>query len=405
MKSVKLIITMLFLAGLFVGLHAQTRQYHQTMKTLKAQLIKAEKKDAFIALRNQFNRIALVETEEWLPCYYETFCTLAWAFEEEDETIKAKLANEIGVQLEALEESNGEPDEVAVLKGRWLQLRSGLPGENFMQIGLQLYNVIPPITEKYPDNPRGWLLLGELIINAPKGFMGYSEQDAINAFLKSKSLLKGVDEHQVLAPTWGLSIANAHLTRLGANPKEVAPATGDNSYDLLDQYYAPNGGISHEKAIGLFEEKSKAFPSDYIWKYHHVFSIIQTALNCENIAQVDPYCDQAEALLAELPEDTPKDEVLCLNALLQVTRIRVSFQKRGLKYYMASETMLNQAFNINPNNPRIQFLKGQNQKNLPKEMGGGATSAQPYFEKCKELSALASNNPNIRWGCKESVNL
>lgn len=264
MKSGKIAVFYLLLLGSLPMLNGQSSQYKQTMKALKAELVAAETKDQFIALKNKYNRVAAVETSEWLPCYYETYCTLAWAFEEKDPALKQQLAAQVEVQLEALKSTPGHGGEVDVLRGRWLQLRSSLPTENFMQIGMEMYGVIPQITERYPQNPRGWILLGELIINAPKGFMGYSQKDAQSAFQKAADLLDGVDELEQIQPTWGGQIAHGYLQRFGANstPAPKAPAAKANPYELLDAFYDTPSRLSLEAATAAFAEKRAAHPKD-----------------------------------------------------------------------------------------------------------------------------------------------
>lgn len=405
MKSGKITLFCLLLLGVLPLLNGQSSQYKQTMKTLKAELVVAETKEQFIALKNKYNRVAVVETAEWLPCYYETFCTLAWAFEEKDATLKQQLAAQVEAQLDALKSTPGHGGEVDVLRGRWLQLRSSLPTENFMQVGMEMYGVIPQITERYPQNPRGWILLGELIVNAPKGFMGYSQKDAQSAFQKAADLLDGVNELDHIQPTWGSEIVQGYLQRFGANSTPVSKAPAANPYELLDAFYDTPSRLSLEAATTAFGEKRAAHPKDYVWSYHYAFCLAKQAMSVADLTKVDGYCDLAEEALQAIPTSAPQDEVLCLKALITVTRIRVDYQKRGAKYYMESEGLLTKAMAANADNPRAYYLKGQNQYNLPAMLGGGAAAAKPYFEKCKTIAETTETNPNIRWGYQESVNL
>lgn len=404
MKSGKITLLCLLLLGSLTLLEAQSSQYKQTMKTLKAELVTAKTKEQFVGLKNKYNRVAAVETSEWLPCYYETFCTIAWAFEEKDPTIKQQLSAQIETQLETLKNTPNPDGEIDVLHGRWLQLKSSLPSENFMQVGIEMYGVIPQITERYPKNPRGWILLGELIINAPKGFMGYSQKDAQSAFQKASDLLEGVNELEQIGPTWGQDAAHGYLQRFGAAPTPPAKSPAANSYELLDIFYDTQSGLSLEEATAKFAEKRIAHPKDYVWTYHYVFCLAKQALAVADLTKVDGYCNLGDEALLGMPAEAPQDEVLCLKALLTAIRIRVDFQARGLTNYTQSEALLAKATAINANNPRIYYLKGRNQYQLPAMMGGGAASARPYFEKCKTLAETTTGNPYIRWGHQESIN-
>ena len=142
--------------------------------------------------------------------------------------------------------------------------------------------------------------------------------------------------------------------------------------------------------------KDQIFSKDYcsnkdpliqlsVQRYCEAFNLLRVALKGD-LSEVDVYCDSVAQLIQQVPKGAPfYDEWLCLKALNHVTRIRVDYYGRGLKYYLKAEECLDEALGLQPDNPTAFFLKGQNIRNLPSDFGGGMQPAEPYFQKCYDL--------------------
>lgn len=114
--------------------------------------------------------------------------------------------------------------------------------------------------------------------------------------------------------------------------------------------------------------------------------------------EVDRYLEKATRLTKNL------DEVLVLQSWAASARIMVNPMTRGAKYGMQSSNFLSRAQGINPSNPRIYFLKGQNAFYTPEQFGGGKkialenlTLAQQLYGKFKLENDLMPN-----WGKEET---
>ena len=73
---------------------------------------------------------------------------------------------------------------------------------------------------------------------------------------------------------------------------------------------------------------------------------------------------------------------------------------RGQMYSEKASVAFGKAKNINPDNPRIYFMVGQNVLHTPEMFGGGMEAACPYFEEAAEkyesFEPETSISPN--WG-------
>jgi len=77
---------------------------------------------------------------------------------------------------------------------------------------------------------------------------------------------------------------------------------------------------------------------------------------------------------------------------------------RGMSYSQKAAEILEKAVKENPENPRAQFLLGQNIYYTPKMFGGGSKNALPKFLLAKELFEKETEKSDItpRWGAKSN---
>ena len=77
-----------------------------------------------------------------------------------------------------------------------------------------------------------------------------------------------------------------------------------------------------------------------------------------------------------------ESEVYALEAFLY--QLRITDITKGMKYSSLKNEALAVAEKLNPENPRVYYLRGTNTYHTPKMFGGGAEKAKPQFEKAAE---------------------
>lgn len=78
-----------------------------------------------------------------------------------------------------------------------------------------------------------------------------------------------------------------------------------------------------------------------------------------------------------------ESEIFVLQAF--VYQMRITDMMKGMKYSGLSNESLDEAEKLNPNNPRVYYLRGTNTFHTPKAFGGGSEKAKPLFEKAAGL--------------------
>ena len=77
MKRTTLFFAAIFIASIAMG---QNEKYYQKMGEALGQFASCTSVEDYQNLANQFGVIAKVETEEWLPLYYEAHCYILMGF-------------------------------------------------------------------------------------------------------------------------------------------------------------------------------------------------------------------------------------------------------------------------------------------------------------------------------------
>lgn len=113
--------------------------------------------------------------------------------------------------------------------------------------------------------------------------------------------------------------------------------------------------------------------------------------------------DLAQVQMDILQKSFKKEsEIFALQAFLY--QMRITDMSKGFKYSSLASEALEEAEKINPNNPRIYYLLGNNTFHTPKAFGGGKEKAKPMFEKAAALfeSQKPANAIEPAWGCEHN---
>jgi len=116
--------------------------------------------------------------------------------------------------------------------------------------------------------------------------------------------------------------------------------------------------------------------------------------------------DEAEKYFSKINTILPdSSEKYVLAALIVNARISVDGRNRGSQYGQVLEQNLKKAKAINPNNPRIYYLKGTSLFYTPKLFGGGKNKAKEYFDRATPLFEAQKGNSILMpyWGKKQNV--
>ncbi len=150
-----------------------------------------------------------------------------------------------------------------------------------------------------------------------------------------------------------------------------------------------------------FERISKIEKTEWLPLYYASFSYIMISFQEPENAKKDQYLDQAQKYLdLAMLLDSNESELHMLQGFLFPARINIDPMARGMRYMADLNKSLDKALELNPDNPRVYYLKASMTLYTPEAFGGGASKALPLFrmadEKFKIFVPETSISPN--WG-------
>jgi len=157
-----------------------------------------------------------------------------------------------------------------------------------------------------------------------------------------------------------------------------------------------------------FERIASAEKEEWLPSYYAAFCYINIAFIPGNTEQTDAMLDKAQTLIDGIMEqEKSESELYVLQGMLHQGRIQVDPMNRGMQYSMKANKAFGKAKTMNPDNPRIYYLQGQNLIHTPEAFGGGIDAACPLLitavEKYNTFVPENAYSPN--WGKEDTERL
>jgi hypothetical protein len=133
-----------------------------------------------------------------------------------------------------------------------------------------------------------------------------------------------------------------------------------------------------------FERIANAEKTQWLPYYYAAFCYISKANMLyveQKNDQIDPLMDKAEPLLAKA-EELQKDnsEIYCLKKMFNTGKMMADPMNRFMTYGPAAAEALETAKKLNPENPRVYLLEGQDKFYTPEQYGGSKEDAKKLFD-------------------------
>jgi hypothetical protein len=149
-----------------------------------------------------------------------------------------------------------------------------------------------------------------------------------------------------------------------------------------------------------FERIANAEPGKWHPGYYAAYCYVwATAVGKMPAEDKHKLLDLAQMQMDILQKTFKKEsEIFALQAF--VYQMRITDMSKGFKYSSLASDALEEAEKLNPNNPRVYYLRGNNKFHTPKAFGGGKEKAKPMFEKAAALfeSQKSANAIEPAWG-------
>jgi hypothetical protein len=155
-----------------------------------------------------------------------------------------------------------------------------------------------------------------------------------------------------------------------------------------------------------FDMIASKWENEWSSNYYAAYAKVIASFIVQDNKKKDLFLDEAEKYLERVKAiDSQNDETWVLAALITNARISVDGQNRGMQYGGTFNQYMSKAEKLNPDNPRIYYMKGASIFYTPETYGGGKAKAKPYFEKAKDLFVKETKTSVLKpvWGEKQNL--
>ena len=178
-----------------------------------------------------------------------------------------------------------------------------------------------------------------------------------------------------------------------------------NSIDLAYKEYKLE---NYRQLANCSERILLVYKNEWLPYYYDAYAYVNMSFIETNEGDKEMYCDKAQNLLDEVFKIKPDEsELFVLQSLVYYARMSISPMINGPLYLPKAVSALNDAEKLDPDNPRIYYLRGKSTINTPKFFGGGKDAAIPIFEKALTMYKTFKQKSTVHpdWGKEDAERL
>lgn len=170
----------------------------------------------------------------------------------------------------------------------------------------------------------------------------------------------------------------------------------------LDQFGTAKTTPDYQAIAASFERIGDAEKTEWLPYYYAGIALLTPGWSDNNIdkdanaQKVKDLLDKADPLTKD---NKDKAEILAARNMTATQQMLVDPQNRWMTYGQEGGKYLQQAKELDPENPRLAYLEGAGVFGTPEQFGGGKSKAKPILEKSVALFKAAKPKPlHPDWG-------
>lgn len=187
-------------------------KFTQATKSGLELIANAKGAEDYLKAENHFERIAAVETKEWLPSYYAAYCNLYAGYMTADKELKDQYWDKALLEIDKADALSSNNSEIYALKGALQFMKMSVDPRTRMYLMGESAGSLEKAATLNPENPRIYLIRGQDVFYTPEAFGGGK--------VKAKSLLESAvakfaifKPANTIDPNWGAESAKALLAQ------------------------------------------------------------------------------------------------------------------------------------------------------------------------------------------------
>jgi len=198
----KTLIMIIISTILCMSINAQ-RNYEEAMGEALEKFGSAHSVNELTAAASQFERIAEVETEEWLPAYYSSLIYCIITFRTKDPQKKEAFLKQSQSLIDNAMKVAPKESEIHTLQGMHYQAYIGIdPARNGQIYGPKASGAFQTAIKLNAENPRPYYLQAISLMHTPEEYGG-GKEIALPLFEQAMKLFNSSTTESSFYPNWG----------------------------------------------------------------------------------------------------------------------------------------------------------------------------------------------------------
>ena len=156
--------------------------------------------------------------------------------------------------------------------------------------------------------------------------------------------------------------------------------------------------LDFQKAAATFERIGDAEKTQWLPYYYAALALIRPAWT-DNSIDKDLNAEKAIKIIQKAEAIQKNAELMALRFMAATQQLLVNPEQRFMTYGMQMHGYMTEGLSLQPDNPRLLFLKGSSELNTPEEFGGGKKVAKATLEQA--MAAFEKEKPlplHPSWG-------
>lgn len=203
---------LIFLAFTIASISSYANEaYKKNMKKNQISLQEAKTIDELMEVANSYERIASIQTDEWLPLYYAAYSNIRISNLKEKPADKDAYLDKAQMHLDKALKLKKEDSELVALQGFILMMKVSVdPANRGQALAGKVMAAFEKAVQLNPSNPRAQFLLGNWSFGTAQ-FFNASTEESCEMIKKSINLFE-TEQPGELEPSWGKEMATGMLS-------------------------------------------------------------------------------------------------------------------------------------------------------------------------------------------------
>ncbi|MBB5639024.1 hypothetical protein HDF26_001261 [Pedobacter cryoconitis] len=208
-KSITLILVLISLNSFAQNVNPK---FSQAIKTGLDMVAAAKGGEDYLKAENYFERIAAVETKEWIPSYYSAYCNLYAGYNTASKELKDQYWDKALQEIDKANALSANNSEIYALKGALEFMKMSVDPRSRMYFMGNSAESLEKAIALNPENPRIYLIKGQDTFYTPEAFGGGKEKakPILESAVAKFAIFKPVN---TIEPNWGAESAKALLAQ------------------------------------------------------------------------------------------------------------------------------------------------------------------------------------------------